>query len=107
MQKQSAAVRTVCEQVRKAPVNQHTRDFLTALEHLQQLQDIQQKRLEKLQTEVAKQSQPSLAASAEEIFDAPRPQLENLADRQGYLVKPIEIVEQCGELYPVIFSRAS
>jgi hypothetical protein len=40
-------------------------------------------------------------ASAEELFDAPRPQLENLADRQLLLAQPIQIVELCGELYPI------
>jgi hypothetical protein len=72
---------------------------LQILEYLQQLQDIQQKRLEKLQLEIVKQAQPSLVASAEEIFEAPRPQLENLADQQQWLVKPIPLVGECLDLY--------
>lgn len=93
----------IINQVKKAPENQHTARFLFVLEQFQQLQEIQQKRLEKLQIEIAKQSQPSLVASAEEIFDAPRPQLENLADRHLALAQPVELIERCGELYPALF----
>lgn len=99
MQKQQQIVQTARSQIKKVPETKQTERFLSYLEYLQQLQDIQLKRLEKLQRDIAKQSQPSIVATAEEIFDAPRPQLENLGIQHGWLTNPIKLVEETCKLY--------
>lgn len=101
MQKHLQILQNARAQIKKVPESKYTERFLIALDHLQQLQDIQNKRLEKLQRDIAKQSQPSIVAKAEEIFDSPRPQVENLGIQQGWLINPIKLVEECCALYPL------